>query len=124
MCLQTVKWQGNPIYHKVRHAWKIFTRPNYGMYHGGPYKSGEWYLADTTIPDLVFGGKYEIGFHAYQQREDAIEITEVLQDELLVIYLVQLLGIKVIGGDYRNRRCFVADWMRPVEQLSIKENAL
>ncbi len=118
MCLGKVEWAGEPTYSSTKHAWKIFERPNYGMYYGGPYEMGKWYLADvrTTHFKYVWDGAYEVGFHAYRQREDAINVTEALQDAKLAICLVRLMGVKAIGHDCMNRQCLVADWMMPLEQ--------
>jgi len=72
MCLGSIEWQGDPVYHRpdnpstelgldIQHGWKIFycltSKNRYrGFYHGGPYKVGQWYMAD---PKLVHSEDYD-----------------------------------------------------------------
>ena len=91
MCLEKIEWQGDPVYHRsnnpptklgldIQHGWKIFHvhafyKGEYGgSYYGGPYKTGQWYLAQ---PKLIHSDDndrtaYRTGFHAYCNREDVI----------------------------------------------------
>ncbi len=129
MCLQTVEWQGDPIYHNQYHfkqvgknplriwqGWKIFYTDPYdyffqytGMFYGGPYKINHWYLAKTIYRIAL--EDYSLGFHAYASAEIANRAWENNMDKsCLAIVPVQLMGVKARGKDHYSH-CLVADWM-------------
>jgi len=126
MCLDSVGWQGEPLYHnldkdpqinnyplRIWKAWKVFADDNYGQYYGGPYEIGKWYL-DANSKELIWNYKehYELGFHAYKHSNDAIScMIGSLRSEKLLVRRVLLMGIKATGRDYMGRFCYVADWM-------------
>lgn len=131
MCLSTIEWKSDPLYHhkngaplyddyplRIWRGWKIFTYPypSYGYmgsWYGGPYQPNTWYLAtkyrDYTIPRE---GVYPLGFHAYINKADARQTIGPPAEAVKHFHIlpVQLMGVKVRGEDYKGP-CLVADWM-------------
>ncbi len=125
MCLKSVVWKSTPLYYNLNAArlpesyplriwkgWKVFYYDSIeycGLYHGGPYKPKQWYMADDS--SIVYGlwsKTYSIGFHAYIKEEDAMRHQQITNNVRVVP--VRLMGVKACGMDF-DGPCLVADWM-------------